>query len=217
MTWEIIKENLSAFFNMPVVVTVTSVTLGFIYIMVIFSKTSLGKKLFGKALQKYDAVLDYCKEMKANLETFKEEKEAQIAQIKEEYEKRLAVMMNYNLTLENLLGQMTEHIPNKKVKEDISAFMSTKQERLAEIAEYLPNMEEYNALKAKAESVQEEIEKAKIEATEALKAKIALYDAKCEQLDNLLAKAEKTLEKANMTEGEVYEEGTDTDPEEETL
>lgn len=217
MTWEIIKENLSAFFDMPVVVTITSVTLGFIYIMVIFSKTSLGKKLFSKALQKYDAVLDYCKEMKANLETFKEQKEAQIAQIKEEYEKRLAVMMNYNLTLENLLGQMTEHIPNKKVKEDILAFMSTKQERLAEIAEYLPNMEEYNALKAKAESVQEEIEKAKIEATEALQAKIALYDAKCEQLDNLLAKAEKTLEKANMTEGEVYEEGTDTDPEEETL
>lgn len=217
MTWEIIKENLSAFFDMPVVVTITSVTLGFIYIMVIFSKTSLGKKLFGKALQKYDAVLDYCKEMKGNLETFKAEKEAQIAQIKEEYDKRLAVMMNYNLTLENLLGQMTEHIPNKKVKEDISAFMSTKQERLAEIAEYLPNMEEYNALKAKAESVQEEIEKAKIEATEALEKKIALYDAKCEQLDNLLAKAEKTLEKANMTEGEVYEEGTDTDPEEETL
>lgn len=217
MTWEIIKENLSAFFNMPVVVTITSVTLGFIYIMVIFSKTSLGKKLFSKALQKYDAVLEYCKEMKANLETFKEEKEAQIAQIKEEYEKRLAVMMNYNLTLENLLGQMTEHIPNKKVKEDIYAFMSTKQERLAEIAEYLPNMEEYNALKAKAESVQEEIEKAKKEATEALQAKIALYDAKCEQLDNLLAKATKTLEKANMTEGEVYEEGTDTDPEEETL
>lgn len=217
MTWEIIKENLSAFFNMPVVVTITSVTLGFIYIMVIFSKTSLGKKLFSKALQKYDAVLEYCKEMKANLETFKEEKEAQIAQIKEEYEKRLAVMMNYNLTLENLLGQMTEHIPNKKVKEDIYAFMSTKQERLAEIAEYLPNMEEYNALKAKAESVQEEIEKAKIEATEALQAKIALYDAKCEQLDNLLAKATETLEKANMTEGEVYEEGTDTDPEEETL
>lgn len=217
MTWEIIKENLSAFFNMPVVVTITSVTLGFIYIMVIFSKTSLGKKLFSKALQKYDAVLDYCKEMKANLETFKTEKEAQIAQIKEEYEKRLAVMMNYNLTLENLLGQMTEHIPNKKVKEDILAFMSTKQERLAEIAEYLPNLEEYQALKAKAESVQEEIEKAKIEATEALQEKIALYDAKCEQLDNLLAKAEKTLEKANMTEGEVYEEGTDTDPEEETL
>lgn len=217
MTWEIIKENLSAFFNMPVVVTITSVTLGFIYIMVIFSKTSLGKKLFSKALQKYDAVLEYCKEMKANLETFKEEKEAQIAQIKEEYEKRLAVMMNYNLTLENLLGQMTEHIPNKKVKEDIYAFMSTKQERLAEIAEYLPNMEEYNALKAKAESVQEEIEKAKKEATEALEKKIALYDAKCEQLDNLLAKATKTLEKANMTEGEVYEEGTDTDPEEETL
>lgn len=217
MTWEIIKENLSAFFNMPVVVTITSVTLGFIYIMVIFSKTSLGKKLFSKALQKYDAVLEYCKEMKANLETFKEEKEAQIAQIKEEYEKRLAVMMNYNLTLENLLGQMTEHIPNKKVKEDIYAFMSTKQERLAEIAEYLPNMEEYNALKAKAESVQEEIEKAKKEATEALQAKIALYDAKCEQLDNLLAKAKETLEKANMTEGEVYEEGTDTDPEEETL
>lgn len=217
MTWEIIKENLSAFFDMPVVVTITSVTLGFIYIMVIFSKTSLGKKLFSKALQKYDAVLDYCKEMKGNLETFKKEKEAQIAQIKEEYEKRLAVMMNYNLTLENLLGQMTEHIPNKKVKEDIYAFMSTKQERLAEIAEYLPNLEEYQALKAKAESVQEEIEKAKIEATEALQAKIALYDAKCEQLDNLLAKAEKTLEKANMTEGEVYEEGTDTDPEEETL
>lgn len=217
MTWEIIKENLSAFFDMPVVVTITSVTLGFIYIMVIFSKTSLGKKLFSKALQKYDAVLDYCKEMKGNLETFKKEKEAQIAQIKEEYEKRLAVMMNYNLTLENLLGQMAEHIPNKKVKEDIYAFMSTKQERLAEIAEYLPNLEEYQALKAKAESVQEEIEKAKIEATEALQAKIALYDAKCEQLDNLLAKAEKTLEKANMTEGEVYEEGTDTDPEEETL
>lgn len=217
MTWEIIKENLSAFFNMPVVVTITSVTLGFIYIMVIFSKTSLGKKLFSKALQKYDAVLDYCKEMKGNLETFKKEKEAQIAQIKEEYEKRLAVMANYNLTLENLLGQMTEHIPNKKVKEDIYAFMSTKQERLAEMAEYLPNLEEYQALKAKAESVQEEIEKAKAQATEALQEKIALYDAKCEQLDNLLAKAEKTLEKANMTEGEVYEEGTDTDPEEETL
>ena len=217
MSWEIIKENLSSFFNMPVVITITSVTLGFIYIMVIFSKTSLGKKLFSKALQKYDAVLDYCKEMKGNLETFKKEKEAQIAQIKEEYEKRLAVMANYVSQIEGALGKVAEATPNKKVKETINSFLEAKEERLEEIGKYLPNLEDYQALKAKAESVQEEIEKAKIEATEALQAKIALYDAKCEQLDNLLNKAEKTLEKANMTEGEVYEEGTDTDPEEETL
>ena len=217
MTWETITNNLSAFFNMPVVITITSVTLGFIYIMVIFSKTSLGKKLFNKALQKFDAVLGYCREMKANLDIFKAEKEAQIAQIKEEYEKRLAVMANYVSQIEGALGKIAEATPNKKVRETIQTFLDTKEERLEEIGKYLPNLEDYQALKAKAESVQEEIEKAKIEATEALQAKIALYDAKCEQLDNLLNKAKETLEKANMTEGEVYEEGTDTDPEEETL
>ena len=95
MTWEIIKEN-------PIRVLQYArghhdherhprVHLHYGYLL----QDLLGKKLFSKALQKYDAVLDYCKEMKGNLETLKKEKEAQIAQIKEEYEKRLAVMANY--------------------------------------------------------------------------------------------------------------------------
>ena len=216
--WEEIKANLLAFANTPLVTALfTAFEVG-VFAIIIFSKTSVGKKALATMKAKYEVLLGYASDMKKQAEQVVKTADGKIEEIKAECDKRLAVMMNYNLALENLLGQLGEHIPNKKVKEDIENFMSTKQERLAQIAEYLPNMEEYNALKAQAENVQEEIEEAKKKATEELTAKIALYDEKCASLDKLLIRAEETLVSAEKPPvGEDYEEATDTDPEEETL
>ena len=216
--WEEIKANLLAFANTPLATSLfTAFEVG-VFALVIFSKTSLGKKALAAMKAKYEVLLGYASDMKKQAEQVAKTADEKINEIKTECDKRLAVMMNYNLALENLIEKMGEHIPNKKVKEDIETFISTKQERLAEIAEYLPNMEEYNALKAQAEHIQAEIEEAKRKATEELTAKIALYDEKCASLDKLLDRAEETLVSAEKPPvGEDYEEATDTDPEKETL
>ena len=221
MEWEVIKENISAFFNMPIVITLMSITFGFIYVLVIFSKTSLGKKLFNKVNLKYDEVVRYCKEMKENCETFLKEKEEQIRELKETYEQKLAVAVSYTEQIEDLLDKVADTTPNKKIKGLIEEFKSTKEERLAEIKKAVGTYEEFLELKGKAEEVQKQVEdkvnEIKNNVTEELNGKIALYEEKCAQLDNLLKETEERAQKAFLGEGEQNEEGTHTDPEEETL
>lgn len=221
MEWEVIKENISAFFNMPIVITLMSITFGFVYVLVIFSKTSLGKKLFNKVSLKYDEVVRYCKEMKDNYETFKKEKEEELKTLKETYEQKLAVAVSYTQQIEELLYKVAETTPNKKIKGLIEDFKSTKEERLAEIKKAVGTYEEFLELKGKAEEVQKQVEdkvnEIKESVTEELNGKIALYEAKCAQLDNLLKETEERAQKAFLGEGEQNEEGTDTDPKEETL
>ena len=115
MNWEMIKENLSAFFNMPVVISVMSVTFGFIYLLVIFSKTSLGKKLFNKIKAKYDEIVYRSGKMSEELATFKKEKDEQIKEITKEYEKRLAIAVSETEELENCLKTIADTTATTKV------------------------------------------------------------------------------------------------------
>jgi hypothetical protein len=210
MNWEMIKENLSAFFNMPVVVSVMSVTFGFIYLLVIFSKTSLGKKLFNKVKSKYEEVVSKAGKMSEELAKFKKEKDGQLKEIKDEYEKRLALALSEEEELENCLKTIAETTANKKVKEGIYEFLSHKEERHARYAELIATYADFEKLQTKAK---EEAEKAKETATSLLEQEKALYEAKKEELDQIIADFKERAE--NALKGE--EDGTDTDKAEEAL
>lgn len=210
MNWETIKENLGAFFNMPVVVSVMSVTFGFIYLLVIFSKTSLGKKLFNKIKVKYDEVVLKAGKMSEELAKFKKEKDEQIKEIKDEYEKRLALAVSETEELENCLKTIAETTANKKVKEGIYEFLSHKEERHARYAELIATYADFEKLQTKAK---EEAEKAKETATSLLEQEKALYEAKCAELDKIINDFKEKAETA--LKGET--DGTDTDKAEEAL
>ena len=210
MNWETIKENLGAFFNMPVVVSVMSVTFGFIYLLVIFSKTSLGKKLFNKVRVQYDEIVCKSGKMSEELATFKKEKDEQIKEIKEEYEKRLALALSEEEELENCLKTIAETTANKKVKEGICEFLSHKEERHARYEELIATYADFEKLQKQAK---EEAEKAKETATSLLEQEKALYEAKCAELDKIINDFKEKAETALKGEND----GTDTDKAEEAL
>ena len=210
MNWELIKENLSAFFNMPVVISVMSVTFGFIYLLVIFSKTSLGKKLFNKVKANYEDVVLRASKMSEELSKIKTEKEKAIKEIKEEYEKRLALSLSETEELENCLKTIAETTANKKVKEGIEEFLSHKEERHAKMTELIATYADFKELQGKA---QKEAEQAKATSTALLEQEKALYEAKKEELDKLIADFKERAE--NALKGE--EDGTHPDQAEEAL
>ena len=210
MNWEMIKENLSAFFNMPVVISVMSVTIGFVYLMILFSKTSLGKKLFNKVKSKYEEVVSKAGKMSEELAKFKKEKDGQLKEIKDEYEKRLALAVSETEELENCLKTIADTTANKKVKEGIYEFLSHKEERHARYAELIATYADFEKLQNKAK---EEAEKAKETATSLLEQEKALYEAKCAELDKIINDFKEKAETALKGEND----GTDTDKAEEAL
>ena len=189
MDWNVIGENLSAFFNMPIVISIATSLVAFIEVMVIFSKTSLGKKLFSKMNIKAEQAVSMVEEIKTEAQNLLNLKDREIDELGETYEKKLAVVLSENLELEKVIEKIGEVIPNQKVKEVISSFIESRGERAIQISSCIGTSQEFLALKEEAEKAREEAK--------------ALYEAKINEADNLL----KLLEERARSVLSVAQEG----------
>ena len=219
MTWEQISQKIGEFANTPIVITAFSITYALVVGLVIFSKTSLGKKLFNKALSLATSAKSKADNMEETLSKFRAEKDRQVEEIKKAYDDELAVAVGESLELENLLSKIGEAIPNKKVQTLISDFMESKDERLAKIREIVTSHVDIEGLKTKVQESEERVlslkEKYEAEAKEAVEAYKAVLSDKEAELDKLLAKAqENALEAEAEGENHVAE---NTDPNEKEI
>ena len=184
MNWETIKENLSAFFGMDVVVAVITATLSFVYLLVIVAQTPIGKRVLNSLKSKISNFEEKASKMESELEEFKAEKEDEISSLTENYEKKLSVVLSENLELEGIICKIGELIPNTKVKEAIAEFASGKTDRLATISETIKSSADFEQLRKEAEEARANAEN---------EAK-ALYEAKIAEADKLLAQLKEKAE-----------------------
>lgn len=180
MDWNVIRENLSAFFNMPIVISIGTSIVAFIELMVIFSKTELGKRVLNKLAKKTDKAVESVEAMERETKTLLAEKDKLIQELGETYERKLAVVLSENLELEKVIEEIGKAIPNKQVKEIISSFVESRGERAIEISSSIGTSQEFAELREQAEKAKEEAK--------------ALYEAKINEADDLLRKLEERAE-----------------------
>lgn len=201
-----ISTWLSNFFQHPAVMWITNITLIFIYVLVVFSKTSLGKKLFNKALKKAEETKEFAIATKKMSDDFQKQINDTLTLAQQEYEKRLSTILSYTEELEKVIHEIGETIPNQKVKEVIKKFESEKDTRKQAILETMVDYAYIDELRSKSAKIEQQIEdRVKEEVDKYQK----LYDEKVKEIDALIETYESKLEV-------VYEETKDTDTEKET-
>lgn len=120
MSWESIVEWVKDFFNQPVPIIGVSVGLLLLYSLVIFSKTSLGKKALNTLRTKCEEAKKETETIKKEVDEFKEriikETSEQVSSMKEYYETELKKGEAKIAVLEKLCISMAELSHNGKIE-----------------------------------------------------------------------------------------------------
>lgn len=172
------QDWLSQLANNPLFISASSISLCFAYALLIFSKTSLGKKLFNKAKSSYEEAVKEKEETFKNLKETIEAKESEIKELTYQYENRLNVLLCENAELEKLLDKIGEITPNLKIKNVLEEFKNSREERLDKINAVFTYFN-FDLLKEKAEEADRLIEEAK-------KAVEASYEERIAKLEEIL-------------------------------
>ena len=188
--WETIKENISAFFNMPVMVAVTSVLTFGAVLFGIFAKTSFGKKALIHAEAKVIATQTSFDNLKTAWEAQKADLERKTEELVKLYEAKLSVLTSEVLKAEELLSNVAAIVPNKKVKALILDYAEQAKGRYQDIPEAIPTLEQVEELKKEAEEQRQLALKAKDEANKEAKDRLEAleteYRAKIAEAEGLI-------------------------------
>lgn len=176
-----VKEWFEWFFNLQLPVVGTSVLTVCIFALVIFSKTSLGKKVYIKATTKVE-------ELATSFKKHKEESDAKIKELKDFYEEKLQVINAKNEKLEKLLIAVSENINNKHIQELVETYTKESKEVLS-IADIVDDavIETKEQCVKEAQSVIDEF-KAKLQSE---------YDSKAKELEEQIAKYKSLIDGVN--------------------
>lgn len=110
MNWDQFVENVKQFFSQPV--PIIGCTIGFVlvFVLVILSKTSFGRKLLKRMKEKVDG-------LKHEFEAYKQATKKKVQELQEGYEKKLQVAEAKVSVLEEIVLVIAEHSHNEKIKE----------------------------------------------------------------------------------------------------
>lgn len=203
MSWEQVKTFINGVAQHPLTITIVFVLLCFGCALIIFSKTSLGKKaiieltkLHKLGEEKASQTLEKVKD----IEILANEK---IEALKAEYEEKVAVLVSIVNYYEESVFTILEKIPNAHVQKQLAFFKSTYQDKKEEIKNVIgPIYQDYaTALLATKEALREEKEE-----------KINFLENKIAELELYVSE----LKKEEPNDGEREEE-TNSNPAEETL
>lgn len=188
MWFEELKNNIEWFCNLPLPIVGISVGTAFAFLLIIFSKTSLGKKIYSKAVAKVESAVSL-------LKTYKEDADKKVASLKSEYEEKLQIVNAKNEKLEKLLIAVSENINNKKVKELVDTYCKESKEVIA-IADVVDDaiIETKEQCVKETQSIIEEY-KEKLQAE---------FDSKSKELEEQIAKYKELLNEVKEY-GEVSE------------
>jgi len=202
--WEVIKENISAFFNMPVMVAVTSVLTFGAVLFGIFAKTSFGKKALIHAEAKVIATQTSFDNLKAQWEAQKADLEQKVEGLVKSYEAKLSVLTSEVLKAEELLNNVAEIVPNKKVKALIKNYTEEAKTRYQDILEAIPTLEQVEELKKQVEEQKQLALKARDEAIQEAKDRLEALEI---EYKAKIAEAEGMLGQINLEalEGAIHE------------
>ena len=202
--WEVIKENISAFFNMPVMVAVTSVLASGAVLLGIFAKTSFGKKALIHAEARVIATQTSFDNLKAQWEAQKADLEQKVSELVKSYEAKLSVLTSEVLKAEELLNNVAEIVPNKKVKALIKNYTEEAKTRYQDILEAIPTLEQIEELKKEVEEQKQLALKARDEAIQEAKDRLEALEI---EYKAKIAEAEGMLGQINLEalEGAIHE------------
>lgn len=184
--WNEIVANVKDFFNQPVTIIGSSVLFFLIFILVIFSKTSIGKKVLKKLTSAISNLI-------AQFNVFKSEVKSQLDEGLKKYEEKELQVEAKVAVLEEVVMIIAENSHNVKVKEA----MEKCKEKLSICTDYEKLVEE-KVLSAK--------EKYEMEAKEKLDSYETYYKEQKAHLDELVEQAEKAAQIAQKRANSLIEE-----------
>lgn len=172
MWFEQVKEWITWFFSLPLPIAGITVGTCGVFLVILFTKTSLGKKLYNKATQKVESAV-------SELKTYKDYADKKVEELKKVYEEKLQLISAKNEKVEKLLIGISENINNIKVKELVDSYCKESKEIIA-IADVVDDaiIETKEQCIKETQSIIEEY-KAKLQSE---------FDAKTKELEEQIAK-----------------------------
>ena len=172
MWFENVKEWFTWFFSLPLPIAGLTAGTVCVFALVIFTKTSFGKKVYLKAMEEVKSAV-------SKLNEYKDKADKKVDELKKQYEEKLQIAYAKNEKVEKLLIAVSENINNKKVQELVNAYCKESKEIIA-IADVIDDavIETKEQCVAQAQSVIDDF-KAKLQAE---------YDAKSKELEEQIAK-----------------------------
>lgn len=217
MNWEQITNAISAFFDKPVVVTLSGIFSGALILFTIFAKTSFGRKAINKltalynlgartATQTLKKVEDVEKLATEKISELEAENSQKIEELKQEYEKKVSVLVSlFNFYIDALFETLAT-IPNVKLQAKVQELKEKYEDKKAAITQVVGLV--YQDFTSALEKSREEIRKE--------------YDEKLEFVTNQLNQlklfiSEIKEENINGEEREQSESSADSDRIEEEI
>lgn len=185
--WNEIVANVKDFFNQPVTIIGSSILFLLIFILVIFSKTSLGKKVLKKLTSAITNLI-------AQFNAFKSEVKSQLDEGLKKYEEEKLQIEAKVATLEKICLIIAENTHNEKIKGAVSELKS----ELSICKTNYEELVEKRVLSAK--------EKYELEAKEKLDSYETYYKEQKAYLDELVKQAEKASQMAQERAKSLIEE-----------
>ena len=169
--------------------------------LIIFSKTSLGKRLFNKTVSEIGQIREIARSSNEKVNEVKSIANEKINELKNEYERKIAIVMNYVEHFENGLYKIIAQIPNKKVQDELSIYVEEMKHYKNEIIEQYPSLEELLEIKERAKEIDLLLEQQKEELESTYKALLERlqleYEERFKNLEN------KLYEERKDTNGEI--------------
>ena len=194
--WNEVVANIKDFFNQPVPIIGCTVAYALVFILVILSKTSLGKKLLKKLSTKID-------ELRIAFATLEDDTKAQLEEYKKQYEEEKNKVESKVAILEEvclIIGENSHNEQVKKAMEQCKDKLSIAKTNYEELVEKRVQ-EEKDKLEQEYKAKYEEFYKGYLEQQKA-------------KIEELVSQAEKTVEiaqnKAKTTVEEVVEVAENT-------
>lgn len=135
MSWDQIVENIKTFFSQPVPIICCSVGSLLIFVLTVFSKTSLGKKALNELKNLIAITTARIGELNNSITSHKEDTEKKIEELKQSYQDKLAMVEEEKTNLEELLYAIAENINNVKIKELVANYKEKADKRINDISD----------------------------------------------------------------------------------
>ena len=197
MDFNAIKEWITTLFNTPLVMWGSFIGEIGTFVLVIFAKTSFGKKRIRELRELYKEAKKQADVCVAALTEYKKEKEAEIQKLVQTYEDKLSLAMDEVYKIEELLKDVAEKTPNRKVRETLNSFVDGKAERMVELAGKLPTSAQIEELRSELDERESEVLNFKEECEKAIEGINARYAEKEAQVGELLRRLNEAVQKAN--------------------
>ena len=214
--WEQVTQWLNDISNNPIVIRLTTVLTVFVCVLVVFSKTSVGRKVLKGLNEKFVENGLRISLMEKNYEIFKADVKEETEHIKSNNENFIETVRNDVLIvhseyefIEQGFIEILKQVPNEKVQKAIVNYLDEKEKVKSRIHELVgaPYFEIENQIEKEVEVRVEEIEKQSNDEISALRGEI---DELKQIINNLLNSAQNDQESEENTDGKE-EENTDTE------